>query len=67
MIRFIIAAIFIVAGIFVFAAAAFGVFKFKYVLNRMHVAAKWDSLGALLIMAGCMILGGFSFMTLKLL
>ena len=33
MIRFIIAAIFIVAGIFVFAAAAFGVFKFKYVLN----------------------------------
>ena len=39
MIRFIIAAIFIVAGIFVFAAAAFGVFKFKYVLNRMHVAA----------------------------
>ena len=49
MIRFIIAAIFIVAGIFVFAAAAFGVFKFKYVLNRMHVAAKCDSLGALLI------------------
>lgn len=45
MIRFIIAAIFIVAGIFVFAAAAFGVFKFKYVLNRMHVAAKCDSLG----------------------
>ena len=67
MIRFIIAAIFIVAGIFVFAAAAFGVFKFKYVLNRMHVAAKCDSLGALLILVGCMILGGFSFMTLKLL
>ena len=54
MIRFIIAAIFIVAGIFVFAAAAFGVFKF-------------NSLGALLILVGCMILGGFSFMTLKLL
>ena len=65
MIRFIIAAIFIVAGIFVFAAAAFGVFKFKYVLNRMHVAAKCDSLGALLILVGCMILGGFR--TLKLL
>ena len=58
---------FIVAGIFVFAAAAFGGFKFKYVLNRMHVAAKCDSLGALLILVGCMILGGFSFMTLKLL
>ena len=67
MIRFIIAAIFIVAGIFVFAAAAFGVFKFKYVLNRMHVAAKCDSLGEFLILVGCMILGGFSFMTLKLL
>ena len=60
MIRFIIAAIFIVAGIFVFAAAAFCVFKFKYVLNRMHVAAKCDSLGALLILVGCI-------MTLKLL
>ena len=42
-------------------------FKFKYVLNRMHVAAKCDSLGAFLILVGCMILGGFSFMTLKLL
>lgn len=67
MIRFIIASIFIVVGIFVFAAAAFGVFKFKYVLNRMHVAAKCDSMGALLMIIGCMILGGFTFMTLKLL
>lgn len=67
MIRFIIASIFIVAGILVFAAAAFGIFKFKYVLNRMHVAAKCDSLGVLLILIGCMILGGFSFMTLKFL
>ena len=41
--------------------------RYKYVLNRMHVAAKCDSLGALLILVGCMILGGFSFMTLKLL
>ena len=67
MIRFNIASVFIVAGIFVFAAAAFGVFKFKYILNRMHVAAKCDSMGALLILVGCMILGGFSFMTVKFL
>lgn len=67
MIQFIVGAVLIVAGIFVFAVAAFGVFKFQYVLNRMHVAAKCDSLGALLILAGCMTLSGFTFMTLKLL
>ncbi len=67
MIQFIVGAVLIVAGIFVFAVAALGVFKFQYVLNRMHVAAKCDSLGALLILAGCMVLSGFTFMTLKLL
>ena len=35
-------------------------------LNRMHVAAKCDSLGALLILVGCMILGGFSFYDFKI-
>ena len=41
MIRFIIAAIFIVAGIFVFAAAAFGVFKFKYVCMWQPNVTLW--------------------------
>ena len=39
MIRFIIAAIFIVAGIFVFAAAAFGVFKLLLVLLILWITS----------------------------
>ncbi len=66
MVRFIIAAVFICAGIFVFAAATFGIFRFRYVLNRMHIAAQCDTMGALLSLVGVMILTGFTFTTLKL-
>jgi multicomponent Na+:H+ antiporter subunit G len=65
-VRFIIAAVFICAGIFVFAAATFGIFRFRYVLNRMHIAAQCDTMGALLCLIGVMILTGFTFTTLKL-
>ena len=46
LIRFIIAACLIGFGVFLFAMSTFGVFKFKYVLNRMHAAAIGDSLAA---------------------
>ena len=65
LIQFIVAAVFIRAGIFVFAAATFGVFRFHYVLNRMHIAAQCDTMGALLCIIGVMILSGFTFTTLK--
>ena len=65
LIQFIVAAVFICAGIFVFAAATFGVFRFHYVLNRMHIAAQCDTMGALLCIIGVMILSGFTFTTLK--
>lgn len=64
--RFIIAAVLISAGIFVFAVATVGVFKFKYVLNRMHIAAQSDTLGLLLVLAGVAVLTGFTFATLKI-
>ncbi len=66
LVRFIIAAVLIGIGIFIFAAATFGVFKFKYVLNRMHVAAQSDTLGLLCTLAGVGVLTGFTFATLKL-
>lgn len=66
MVRFIIAAIFIVAGILVFGIATFGVFRFRYVLNRMHIAAQSDTMGLLLCLIGVMILTGFTFATLKI-
>lgn len=64
--RFIVAAVLIAAGLFIFAVATAGVFKFKYVLNRMHVAAQSDTLGLLLVIAGVAVLTGFTFATLKL-
>lgn len=64
--QFIVAACFICAGIFVFMVSVIGVFRYKYVLNRMHAAAQSDTMGALLCLVGVMILTGFTFTTLKL-
>lgn len=47
--------------------AVLGVFKFKFVLNRMHSAAIGDTLSLGLVILGCMLLSGLSFTTLKLL
>ena len=65
MLRFIIAAILIGAGVFIFAVATIGVYKFKYVLNRMQVAAQSDTLGLHLICSGTAGLLGFTFATQK--
>lgn len=66
-IRFAFAAIFIIAGLFFMIFAVFGVYRYKYVLNRMHSAAMGDTLGILFCLVGLMIITGFSFATLKLL
>lgn len=49
-----------------FLLEVFGVFKFRYVLNRMHAAAMGDTLGIGASILGLMILFGFRFVTLKL-
>lgn len=49
MVFFILSAVFMVLGLFAVAMAAFGVFKFRFVLNRMHAAALIDTLGMLCI------------------
>ena len=50
----------------IFFVELLGVFKFKYVLNRMHAAAMGDTLGIGFSLAGLMVLSGFSFTTLKM-
>ena len=60
------AAVLILLGVVVMAVATFGVFRIRYVLNRMHASAMIDSLGLLLIVAGLGLLYGFSMATLKL-
>ena len=66
-IRFALAAVFLASGLFVLAVATFGLFKLEGALNRLHAAAKCDTLGALLVLTSMAILTGFNFTSLKIL
>lgn len=65
-IRFIIGALFLFIGVLFFIVEIFGVFHFKYVLNRMHAAAMGDTLGISMSLLGLMILSGLNFTTLRM-
>lgn len=65
-IRFLLGTAFLICGIIIFGIELFGVFKFKYVLNRMHSAAMGDTLGIALSMIGLIILCGLNFTSLKM-
>lgn len=65
-IRFLTGSLFLLIGIVIFFTELFGVFHFKYVLNRMHAAAMGDTLAISACLLGLMIFSGFHFTTLKL-
>lgn len=65
-IRFAVGIALILCGIIVFGIELFGVFRFGYVLNRMHAAAMGDTLGISLSMLGLIILCGLNFTSLKM-
>lgn len=65
-VRFITAALLILAGSFISVSSVIGIFKFKECLTRMHAAAMGDTLALALILAGLIILTGISFTSLKL-
>lgn len=67
MIRTVIAALLYAAALFIFFTEVLGLFRFKYVLNRMHAAAMGDTLGIMLAVAGTAVLRGLSPATLRLL
>ena len=46
-------------GLFVFFSAVLGLFRFDYVLNRVHAAAVGDSLGIFCVLIGLMLLHGW--------
>jgi len=60
------AAILIVGGLLVSLLAAFGLFKFRFALNRMHAAAMCDTLAILLVLLGLIVINGASLLSLKL-
>ena len=54
-------------GLTVMCLGVLGVYRFKYVLNRMHAAAMNDTLGILFIMLSLIVMSGFVFTSVKLL
>lgn len=65
-VTFTIGFIFILLGLVILGFQIFGVFKFKYVMNRMHAAAMGDTLGISLALIGLMVMFGISFTSLKI-
>lgn len=58
---------FILFGLFIACSAIIGLYRFDFVVNRMHAAAMNDTFGILLVLVGLMIQSGFQFATLKML
>jgi multicomponent Na+:H+ antiporter subunit G len=50
--RFILTAASLISGVFILASAVRGVYKFDYVMNRMHAAAMGDTLGLMFSLIG---------------
>lgn len=65
-IRFGFVALFLIASLLLAVISVAGVFKFKFILNRMHAAAICDSLALLVAMIGIVVAYGFSFVMIKL-
>ena len=65
-IRFLAGTGLLLTGLAIFLLQIFGVFKFKYVLNRMHAAAMGDTLGIGVSLTGLIVLCGLNFTSLKM-
>ncbi len=64
--RFVLTACLLTSGLLILMTAVFGVYKFDYVLNRMHAAAMGDTLGLLFCLLGLTISAPDLFTALKL-
>ena len=65
-IRFVLGTGLLLVGLGIFLLQIFGVFKFKYVLNRMHAAAMGDTLGIGISLIGLILLSGLNVTSLKM-
>lgn len=64
--RFSLSAALMAFGLFVLIVGVIGVYRFQYVLNRMHAAAMNDTLGILFILLSLIVAEGATFTSLKL-
>ena len=65
MIRDLIGGALILFGVITMVVATIGIFRFRYVLNRMQAAALVDTLGILLLLCGVVVLSGWSVLSAK--
>lgn len=65
-IKFILGTALLLIGLIIFIMEMFGVFHFKYVLNRMHAASIGDTLGIGVSLLGLMIMNGLNYTSLKI-
>lgn len=56
----------LITGMCIFLLELYGVFKFKYVLNRMHAAAMGDTLGLGASLTGLILLSGWNITSVKM-
>ena len=57
-IQFLVGAAFLIAGLVFYVIQFIGVFRFKYVMNRMHAAGLGDTLGILSVVIAVAVLIG---------
>lgn len=65
-VRFLVGGGLLLCGLVTFIIEIIGVFRFRYVLNRMHAAAIGDTLGIGFALLGLVVISGFNFTSLKL-
>lgn len=65
-IKFLAGAALLLLGTAIFLFEMIGVFRFKYVLNRMHAAAMGDTLGIGCCILGLIVMNGLNLASLKL-
>ena len=63
---FALVAFFVLSSLFMIFCGILGVYRMKYVLNRMNAAALIDTLALLFMNIGLMIANGFTFTSFKL-
>ena len=64
-IRFALCAALIICGIVILSIATYGVFKFKFALNRIHSASMMDTLALILFVLAFAVYRGFTPVTVK--
>ena len=65
--RFILGTLVLLTGVSIFLLEVFGLYRFHFVLDRMHAAAMGDTLGIGVSLLGLIIFSGFNFTSLKML